>query len=636
MKSKISFFNKTIFKKNVTLYWPIWGMYTIFLVFVQPVMFWSRCYNSRFYDEYSYVNKLEDLIEVIYLDVHVYFIAYMALISGVALFQYLYKHKSASMIHAFPVDRTQLFGTNVISGISFLAVPQTISCVLLAIVALCNGVNEIHYIVYWWLLALGTDIVAFAVITFSAMFTGHAIALPVIALVINYFSYLVYYLVYVIVSLFSFGVNDLGGKTVQIVRLLSPSECFGDNVGIYEVYDMLGEVTGVKVYGVEILLVYLVVAAVLYALAYLTYKKRHVEQAGEFITVAWIKPIVRFGIALAGGIFFGIFMREFLRSIGIPCGLALFVLLLLGFGGICFFIADMLLNKSFHVFKKKNWMHCGICLVVLLVTFFGILGVGRLYESYQPDLEEIQTASVDWGYELSYEGEEAAKVLEIHKAILANREICMAEAEKYGYYEYEYVSIRYQLKNGDYIRRSYELPTGYKEIELILDQIVEYEMDPDQYLSYIFVDNYENIEKFYSGWFEGQYKTDSENYTYKTVDFTVEQAKEIFDAVIADAKAGTLMKYNVHSMWARDHKDYKYSEAYIMLEFENPNKADVSHYADNTYYYNGGIHTEEYYDETWYSASFNIGPDCENIINKLIEFDVIESVDDIWWGEIGE
>ena len=123
MKSKISFFNKTIFKKNATLYWPIWVLYTVLLLFVQPVMFWSDCYYSRYYEEYTYQDKLRDLMDVIYLDVHVYFIAFMALASGMALFHYLYNHKSANMIHAFPVDRTQLFGTNVVSGISFLAIP---------------------------------------------------------------------------------------------------------------------------------------------------------------------------------------------------------------------------------------------------------------------------------------------------------------------------------------------------------------------------------------------------------------------------------------------------------------------------------------------------------------------------------
>ena len=50
MKSKISFFNKTIFKKNVTLYWPIWALYTLILIIAQPLMLWSDFYYSHFYD----------------------------------------------------------------------------------------------------------------------------------------------------------------------------------------------------------------------------------------------------------------------------------------------------------------------------------------------------------------------------------------------------------------------------------------------------------------------------------------------------------------------------------------------------------------------------------------------------------
>ena len=40
MKSKNSFFNKTIFLKNVTLYWPIWAVYTLISVIMQPFLLW--------------------------------------------------------------------------------------------------------------------------------------------------------------------------------------------------------------------------------------------------------------------------------------------------------------------------------------------------------------------------------------------------------------------------------------------------------------------------------------------------------------------------------------------------------------------------------------------------------------------
>lgn len=646
MKLKKSFFNKTIFLKNVTLYWPIWVLYTVFLVFAQPVTFWSECYYARYYDKYTYQDKLKDFIDVIYLDFHIYMIAFVALIIGMALYHYLYNNKSANMIHAFPVDRTQLFGTNVISGISFLAVPQAISCLLLAIVAAFHGVAEIHYVAYWWLLAFGTDIVAFAVVTFCAMFTGHLVALPVYAIIVNYFSYFVYYLIYITVTVFNFGINNLGNATERVVALFSPTECFAYNVGLCRDYNpVTDECIGAMVYGVEILAIYLVVAMVLYVAAFITYQKRHVEQAGEFITVGWVKPIFRFGVALAAGYFGGILMREFLRGIGLPCNMAGFMVLLLFFGAIGFFAADMLLHKSFRVFKKKNWMHCGICMAAMVVTFFGILGIGKQYEDYQPELSEIKSAYVNWGYELNFEGEEAETVLAIHKAILENKEICMATAEQGGYYDYEYVSIGYYLKNGEYVRRSYELPNGYEEIDVIFDQIAEMEMDVDNYLSHAFVENYEDIEVFYDGWFAAQFKEDAYTgvdgdirYSYETSEFNAEQAKELYEAVLADAKAGTLMKYNVYSMWTREHKDTAYSEAYLYLQFQNPNKEDTKLVIEEySYTYPSGAYVEDYVDtETRYSANLNIGPDCEHVVNKLIEFGVFESVDDIWWREISK
>ncbi len=649
MKSKKSFFNKTIFKKNMTLYWPIWTLYTLFLVFVQPVMFWSSCYYSKFYESYTYNDKLRDLMEVIYLDVHVYFIALMALASGMALFHYLYNHKSANMIHAFPVDRTQLFGTNVISGLLFLAIPQTISCVLLAIVALLNGVMEVYYVAYWWLLAVGTDIVAMSVVTFCAMFTGHLLALPVYAIVLNYFSYFVYYLIYIVVVLFRFGINDLGQKAQRITALFSPTECFAYNIGLCCNFDPItGECTGGLVYGVEVLAIYLVVAAVLYAAAFLTYKKRHIEQAGEFITVGWVKPIFRFGIAMAGGIFGGMLMREFLRNIGIGCNMVVFAILMLLLGGCCFFVADMLLHKSFRVFKKKNWINCGITLVFMLVSFFGISQIGKAYEDYQPELSEIKVATVNWGYEVELTGEEVETILAIHKEILDNKEICIAEEESGNWY-YEYVSIKYILKDGDVVRRSYQIPYEREEMDAILTQISDLETDVDNYLQFVFGKNYEEIKLFNGGNFEAPFMDgiiideygNVEDYTYESRALTSEQAKEMYEAIIADVKEGTLMKYNVHSQWIREgnEKDsWKYSDAGLWLEFQRPDEKDDTHLVIEEYSYTyPHTGTEQYVDvQTWGSEYVSFGADCENIINKLIEFGYITSVDDIWWGEISE
>ena len=40
MKSKTSCFNKTIFKKNMTHFWPLWALYSCYLIVSLPVGLW--------------------------------------------------------------------------------------------------------------------------------------------------------------------------------------------------------------------------------------------------------------------------------------------------------------------------------------------------------------------------------------------------------------------------------------------------------------------------------------------------------------------------------------------------------------------------------------------------------------------
>ena len=40
MKSKTSFFNKAVFRKNVVLYWPIWVSYLLYGLIKVPGRLW--------------------------------------------------------------------------------------------------------------------------------------------------------------------------------------------------------------------------------------------------------------------------------------------------------------------------------------------------------------------------------------------------------------------------------------------------------------------------------------------------------------------------------------------------------------------------------------------------------------------
>ena len=638
MKSKISFFNKTIFLKNVTLYWPIWGVYAFFVLMYQPIIYWIATSMSLRYEQFTQAQKLQDLISTLNFSPYVILIALTALISGMALYSYLYNSKSANMIHSLPVDRTQLYGTALISGWSFLIAPLFLSAVLMTILAICNGIPEIGYIWLFFLCAAGLAFIAFAIVTICAMFTGHIVVLPMYVIVVNYLSWIVYYLVEIIITTFGYGVQSLSATAETIARILNPLEFFHDNVYFAEIYkpDSMDELMGVNLNGWQYILLYLALAVVFYVAAYVVYKTRKIESAGDFLTVKWVKPIFKGAIGILGGVYAGMVIREVLLETRLGCGVVTFVALMLICGAICYFIADMFIKKSFHVFQKRNWLGCGIFSVILLTFFGGMYGIAEKYESYVPNQSDIKSASIHMGYEIELEGDRALLALDLHKEIMENIDVIESIIES-GDRAHDSVRIEYVLNSGERVIRRYQLPTKVEALNSVYENILALESDVENYLNNEFGKNYDKVEVFYSGWIEfpvidGENRDQSiqnNSFRYENKNLQIEEAKALYYAAIADAKAGNLMKYNIYSSmyWAEEQAEIytKSTETYFYVEFKDPNKTEVQNSTVN------GMNDVDY--QTTQGIHLSFGPDCENIINKLIEFGYIESAEDIWWGE---
>ena len=155
MKSKISFFNnffnKTIFLKNITLYWPIWVIYTVLCLIFQPIMLWfSFSVGSMMSGGYTTEQRLQDLDYCVRFESYVVIIAFAALVTGMALYSYMYNQKSANMIHSLPVDRTQLLGTTLISGWAFLIVPLFVTAVITSMLCIAYEVPGVSYVWIWF------------------------------------------------------------------------------------------------------------------------------------------------------------------------------------------------------------------------------------------------------------------------------------------------------------------------------------------------------------------------------------------------------------------------------------------------------------------------------------------------------
>ena len=146
MKSKTSCFNKTIFKKNMTHFWPLWALYSCYLIVSLPVGLW---FNMRYYlqdDSYSQLQRQVYAISgAMRAAMNPVITFAFAAVMIMAVFSYLYSAKNTNMIHSLPVDRRELFVTNIISAFAFMIVPQILTFIITVFVCIGAHITNIQY-----------------------------------------------------------------------------------------------------------------------------------------------------------------------------------------------------------------------------------------------------------------------------------------------------------------------------------------------------------------------------------------------------------------------------------------------------------------------------------------------------------
>lgn len=139
--------NKTMLQKNVKLYWPIWTLYTIVLLLNGPFSMWSRFKSAEFiYGTNWHKYMLDIMSPAISMEADMIFIFVMALVTGMAMFSYLYNSRACNMIHAMPVTRRQLFSTNVLTGLLFMWIPQIVKYIMSFVICISYGNTKVVHI----------------------------------------------------------------------------------------------------------------------------------------------------------------------------------------------------------------------------------------------------------------------------------------------------------------------------------------------------------------------------------------------------------------------------------------------------------------------------------------------------------
>jgi ABC-2 type transport system permease protein len=528
MQSKISFFNKTIYKKNLTRFWPFALLYWLYLTVLHPLAIYMNITASG--NRYA---SPQNIVASHFLDLDVISVFFIALVMGIAVFSYLYQSRSTNMIHAFPLTRRELFFSNYLAGLTLLFIPQLLTALVTNLVVLGQANDMIWMIWAYFGITAAETLFFYGFACLMCMFTGQTLAAGLFYMIWNFLYEVVLFMTEGLVDLFEYGLSS-GSFLDSYIRPLFPLGWFMSRLSFY--YD-----TAQGSYCIvfpEALFYAIIGGIVFVALAYFIYQKRQLERAGDFLSMNWTKPVFRWGTAIVGGIA-GALCLAYMSGEAVSANrmVAKFVVFLILCALVLFFVAEMFVEKNFRVFKRRIAVEAVSCIAVLLVGSallqFDIFGI----ESYVPQPEEIQEAYVECSGQYTFmEPDELENVTAVHQYIVDQIPELKKEIGD-SLDNYQYVSIRYTLKSGKWVCRNYNIWSADKEfIDGLKEKLTALNHSAEAVKRSYFGTDYEALDwQVLSAELEC-YGADKDT-TY-TVYGTKEQMQALYTALLADIDAG--------------------------------------------------------------------------------------------------
>ncbi len=535
MLSKTSYFNKTLFWKNITRFWPLWLLYTTNWVLSLPLPFFLEKMRILRYGGFvsELTQRADSLLE--YTSGGVFFSSLFSVLIAMAVFSYLYNSRAAGLIHSLPIRREGLFLTGWISGYCFMLIPHLLVALLTIGAEVFAGTVNLWNIWMWFLIQSGISLFFFSFAVFCAMFTGHLLALPAFYTILLFLALFFSSILDVFLSYFIPGFT--ASSPSSLIQWLTPVLQLQDK--LYYRTVMEGGASVTLFTGFQYVLVYMLVAVVLTAAALLLYRRRNIETAGDVIAVSWAKPLFKYGFsfcaALCGGYFLFLLFGDLFSSNWLP--LTIFTVL---FGAIGCFLAEMFLQKSFKVFHtfRSGLVFSSALLILMVVLQMDVLGLG----TWVPAANEVESVSVsssslppyDSASETIFLKEEPQiqKALALHQTIVDHREILQQRTQSYSHF---YVSLDYRMKDGSSQRRSYSLEDE-QVITLVNSGVLDLINDPGHLMNAYFP--YKEMGGKATSIEFSVYNTETQQVELRTLDAVLTQ--QVIQAMEADIQAGRL------------------------------------------------------------------------------------------------
>ena len=481
MRSKTSCFNSTLFKKNLSRYWPLWGLASFGGAMFPLAMLVNLLHGG--FQLWSPLETRQAYYTVLSYGVPIISIVY-AILCAMAVWSYLYNARSVGLMHTLPIRREGLFLTNLLSGLVMMAIPYAVTGVLIVLVSFLYGGFEPVGVLVTILGVAGESIFFFGLATFCAFIVGNVFMLPALYALFNFLAVLTDFTVNLLAQGFCFGIYSSYSGTVEwlspvvyLMQKISPNSTYETQW----VTDRLGGQryetsvpTSVTLENGWLIAVYAAVGVVLLVLAWLLYRKRRSESAGDVVAVGWMKPVFRYGLAvfsaiLGGRLLYALFWESFQNGLYFTV-LPMILCMIVG-GAVGYYAASMLLAKTPRVFKTtwKGMMAVALgCAALCGAMKYDLFGVERRV----PDagsIKEVNLYAADSNYYLT-PGQDDALIEEVralHQAIINDKDYALtaasAASEAYSGADEEiphaYTNVRftYTLNSGLKVERQYDL-----------------------------------------------------------------------------------------------------------------------------------------------------------------------------------
>ena len=483
MTSKISCFDRAVFRRALKKTAPVWILYTLYELLL-PLRLFSFCRGVSSCTD-DFLVQIEKTI-LGYARINASLLPFLlgGLLAWV-LFFWLFRAGTAYFYAALPVRRETLFLTNYLTGLLLCAAPALLSSLLLWAVGAGFGAAALVPAMQVFAATMLGFLLFFSFAVLVCCVVGQMAAMPIVYVILNFTFFVLETIVRHLLFTFVYGMPYSQSSTMQsfalhatpVLGLLQGGFRVATDLAHTTMYDGLKPMEyAPRLEGWDYLGALAALGLVFALCAFLLLKHREMERSGDVIAVGWLRPVALYVFTIGCALVLGALMAELFSS---NTSDNFWYVLLFSCAGafVGYFAGKMLLQKTIHVFRS-GWLGLGACCLALLLAFgaaeFDLFG----YSRYLPERSAVQAAGLTHyqsnGLYTTQDDAFIQDVLNLHTAAVSEKS--KQEHRRHAYQlgtDYtEQFYITYRMTDGTLTERYYSIVYSDADLE-----------DPDSLIS---------------------------------------------------------------------------------------------------------------------------------------------------------